>query len=135
MHGDFVIDPLSNMPGTGALTVPYGLSDSHLKNGANDKRDEKIEFPYCCQTYYTEDTTEMTFPSNVKVFKIPEDANFKDNGVEYHSTYKLESNKVSVKRSLIAQRPIAVCNSKDHETWLAFHKVLARDIRGQIIYE
>ncbi len=135
VHGDFVIDPLSNMPGVGALTVPYGLSDSHLKNGANDKRDEKIEFPYCCQSYYTEDTTEMTFPSNVKVFKIPEDANFKDNGVEYHSTYKLGSNKVSVKRSLLAQRPTAVCNSKDHETWLAFHKVLARDIRGQIIYE
>ena len=135
VHGDFLIDPLSNMPGTGALTVPFGLSDSHLKNGVNDKRDEKIEFPYDCRSYYTEDTTEIAFPNNVKVFKLPEDANFKDNGVEYHSTYKLESNKVSVKRSLLAQRPTAVCNSKDNETWLAFHKVLARDIRGQIIYE
>ena len=130
-----MLEPVSNMPGNGAMTVPYGLANSIIHKRAATKVDDSVEFPFVCRSYYTEDAIELNFPSNVKVTKIPQAAHFNDNGIEYNATYQLDANKVNVKRALTINKPSAVCNSKDHETWLALHKVLVRDLREQIIYE
>ena len=132
---EFMLEPVSNMPGNGAMTVPYGLANSIIHKKSVTKYDDSVEFPFVCRSYYTEDSIVLNFPNNVKVTKIPEPAHFNDNGIEYNATYQLDANKVNVKRALTINKPSAVCNSKDHETWLAFHRVLVRDLRGQIIYE
>jgi hypothetical protein len=46
--GNFTLDPMSNMPGNSAITIPVGLYKSAIRN-KNDKRpEEKIAFPYSC---------------------------------------------------------------------------------------
>ena len=132
---EFILEPVSNMPGNGAMTVPYGLANSIIHKKSVTKYDDSVEFPFVCRSYYTEDAIELNFPSNVKVTKLPQAAHFNDNGIEYNATYQQDANKVNVKRNLTINKPSAVCNSKDYETWLALHRVLVRDLRGQIIYE
>ena len=38
-------------------------------------------------------------------------------------------------RSLRLQRASQMCGDKEREDWLAFYKVLQRDLRSQIIYK
>ena len=135
VSGDFTLDPVSNMPGNGALTLPVGLSQSSINTRGLKTPEETINFPYICESYYLEENTSIDFPSNVKVTKIPDSVIFDENGITYNASYQLKDNAVSVKRNLAYNRPSIVCDNKDLDNWKVFHKVLRRDLRSQIIYE
>ena len=46
-----------------------------------------------------------------------------------------DGRKVTVHRTLRVQRASNVCGAKENRDWLAFYKVLQRDLRSQIIYK
>lgn len=133
--GEFTLDPISNMPGNGAITLPVGLANSVLTLRGNKAPEETISLPYVCESVYLEENTRIEFPSNVKVSKIPDTILFNENGIRYQATYQLNQNTVTAKRSLAYSSPFITCNSKDLDNWKVFHKVLKRDLRGQIVYE
>ena len=135
VSGTFTLDPISNIPGNGAITIPIGLSKGAINYKGEVRPDETAEFPFMCQSAYLEENTQLTFPSNVKVTKIPVSVAYVANGINYQTHYALKDNAVTVKRSLGVERPSVVCGSKDLENWKVFHKVLKHDLRSQIIYE
>ncbi len=133
--GDFTLDPVSNMPGNGAITIPVGLSKNAIRNKSDKRPEEKINFPYSCQSFFLEDNTTIKFPANVKITKLPENVFFNEKGYQYLASYQLQDDSVTIKRSLTNDSPLSVCNTTDLENWKVFHRVLQRDLRGQIIYE
>ena len=133
--GDFTLDPVTNMPGNGAITIPVGLSRSTINARGHKTPEEKISFPYICESYYLEENTSIDFPDNVKVAKTPDAVKYDENGITYQANYQLKDNSVTVKRSLAYNRPSITCDSKDLDNWKVFHKVLKRDLRSQIVYE
>lgn len=133
--GHFTLDPVSNIPGNGAIVIPVGLAESVLKNRGDVRPEEKIHFPYSCHSFYGEENTAITFPDNVKVTKIPAPVLFNEKGINYQATYQQQGNTVTIKRSFTNDRPSTVCNANDLDNWKVFHKVLKRDLRSQIIYE
>jgi hypothetical protein len=135
VSGTFTLDPISNIPGNGAITLPIGLSKGAITYKGEVRPEETAEFPFICQTYFLEENSKLAFPSNVKVTKIPASVSYAANGVNYQSQYTLKDNTVTAKRSLGVDRPSVVCGSKDLENWKVFHKVLKHDLRSQIIYE
>jgi hypothetical protein len=135
VSGTFTLDPISNIPGNGAITLPIGLSKGAITYKGEVRPEETAEFPFICQTYFLEENSKLAFPSNVKVTKIPASVSYAANGVNYQSQYTLKDNTVTAKRSLGVDRPSVICNSKDLENWKVFHKVLKHDLRSQIIYE
>ena len=135
VSGTFTLDPISNIPGNGAITIPIGLSKGAINYKGEVRPEETAEFPFRCQSAYFEENTQLTFPSNVKVSKIPVAVSYVANGINYQTHYTLKDNAVTVKRSLGIDRPSVVCGSKDLENWKVFHKVLKHDLRSQIIYE
>jgi hypothetical protein len=112
-----------------------GLANSVLTHRGNKAPEETISLPYVCESIYLEENTSIEFPSNVKVSKIPDTILFNENGIRYQATYQLNANTVTAKRSLSYNSPTITCNSKDLGNWKVFHKVLKRDLRGQIVYE
>ena len=135
VNGEFTLDPVTNMPGSGALTIPVGLSKSIINARGRKTPEITISLPYICESYYLEENTSIDFPANVKVTKIPETVIFDENGITYHANYQLKDNTVKVKRSLAYDRPSVTCDSHDLDNWKVFHKVLKRDLRSQIVYE
>ena len=50
-----MLEPVSNIPGNGAMTVPYGLANSIIHKRVTTKFDDSVEFLFVCRSYYTED--------------------------------------------------------------------------------
>ena len=133
---EFTLDPVTNIPGPGAITVPMGLSEGGIASIANNRPKDKFYFPYICPAYYDEENYSIEFPNNVKITKIPKNMIHRSNGIDYQATYTQKGNVVEVKRSLNkAQRPGMVCLPEDLDNWKAVHKTIQRDLRAQIFYE
>ena len=135
VEGKFQLDPYTNFPGEGAISIPIGLADSQIYRLSKHKLDEKLVFPQFCQSKNAEDTVELIFPENTQITKIPESTDFDDGTIQYHSRYVLEGNTVKVTRKLISNRKSPVCIPDNMMvSWNKFLSVLKRDIRGQVFY-
>ena len=99
--GDFTLDPASNMPGNGAITIPVDLSRSTINARGHKTPEGKNKFPlYLCESYYLEENRSIDFPNNVREAKTPDAVKFDENGINYRANYQLKDNSVTVKRSL-----------------------------------
>jgi hypothetical protein len=76
----------------------------------------------------------IQFPSNVLITSIPNGIAYRDNEIDFQSTYRRVGRQVFVERTLVVQRPSQVCNAEDREHWRALHLKLQRDLRSQIFY-
>lgn len=100
VSGTFTLNPISNIPGNGAITLPIGLAKGAITYKGEIRPEETAEFPFICQAYYLEENTQLKFPSNVIVTKIPVSVSCVANGINYQSPYTLKDNAVTAKRSL-----------------------------------
>ena len=76
----------------------------------------------------------LTFQTTISVEQIPKGIQFRQGDVRYESRFVQDGRKVTVHRTLRVQRASNVCGAKENRDWLAFYKVLQRDLRSQIIY-
>lgn len=132
---EFTLDAIANVPGPGAMAVPVGLAPGELAIIANERPPEKFIRPYVCMSRWVDENYQIKFPSNTKITRIPSDVNFKNESIEYRSTYKELDNNVFVTRTLKAQRPGAVCKPEELQKWKEVYQVLIKDMRSQIFYE
>jgi transglutaminase-like putative cysteine protease len=135
VDSEFKIDPVTNIPGHGALSVPVGLSAGNFKLIAFNKPKDKFNYPYICSSGYVEENYLIEFPSNVKVTDIPKNITQSVDGATYDATYTLSGNLVKIKRVAKFERPGMVCKPTDLERWKGFHKIVQKDLRSQIFYE
>lgn len=135
VDSEFKIDPITNIPGHGALSIPVGLSAGNFKLIAFNKPKDKFNYPYICSSGYISENYWVEFPSNVKVTGIPENVSHSVDGATYDATYKLSNNVVEVLRVAKFERPGMVCKPTDLERWKGFHKVVQKDLRAQIFYQ
>jgi len=135
VDSEFKIDPITNIPGRGALSIPVGLSAGNFKLIAFNKPKDKFNYPYICSSGYVEENYLVEFPSNVKVTDIPKNVAHSVDGATYDATYSLNGNVVEVKRMAKFERPGMVCKPTDLERWKGFHKVVQKDLRSQIFYQ
>jgi len=79
--------------------------------------------------------SEIHFPKNIKVIRVPQDNEYSESGVLYVSHYVLKDNTVFVSRILKLNRPSLVCQPKEIERGKRIHAILRKDTLGQILYE
>ena len=130
----FSLDPVSNMPGRGALAVPVGLAPGEIASGGSNKPLAARKLPYYCKSRLVEERYVLQFPPNIAIEDIPKGATYRRGGIDYQSRFRQDGQKVTVDRRLLVQRAAPLCGPKDHANWLAFHKLLQRDLRSQVIY-
>ncbi|MEK9777236.1 MAG: DUF3857 domain-containing protein, partial [Quisquiliibacterium sp.] len=132
--GQFILEPLTSMPGRGGLAFPIGLSPGFIYWAGMNSPAAEQRFPKTCTSQTYEDRISMTFPSNVEIEEIPKGVRFNQGGIRYESRYKQSGRTVTAHRSLRVQHASSVCGAKEHQEWKSFYRVLQRDVRAQIIY-
>lgn len=131
----FTLDPVTNFPGPGALSVPVGLTPTLIARLSFNRPQASVLFPFVCRSYRYEETYEVELPAEARITRIPQDVSFSEAGLFYQATYRQSGQVVTAKRVLQAQRPSMVCQPDDHQVIRRLHPVVQRDIRGQIFYD
>ena len=130
----FTLEPLANMPGRGGLPVPVGLAPGEIASVGSNTPEPESHFPSQCISRVIEERYVLNFPPNVSIEDIPKGTWFRQGDVRYESRFAQDGRKVTVHRTLRVQRAPNICGEKQSRDWLAFYKVLQRDLRSQIIY-
>lgn len=130
----YLLDPVTNFPGPGALMTPVGLSPGMIAGIGTHKPVESRLWQYPCRSRLQEDSYRIEFPTRAILGQLPKGVTYIDGGVHYQSTYEKKGHAVEIHRILDVQRSSNVCTPQDNEGWLAFHAVLQRDLRSQIFY-
>jgi transglutaminase-like putative cysteine protease len=131
----FLLDPVTNFPGPGALMIPVGLSPGLIANVGKYKPLDDVKWPYPCRSRILEDSYRIEFPENAVLGQLPNGVDYMTAGTRYQSSYERRGQSVLVHRELHVQRAGSVCTPADNEAWKTFHAVLQRDLRAQVFYQ
>ena len=134
VRANFTLEPVANMPGRGALAAPVGLAPGEIAWAGVSTPESELNFPSRCGSRLVEERYSLSFPANVSIEDIPKGTRFQRRDIHYVSRFSQVGRKVTVHRTLRVQRPSNICGDKENRDWLAFYKVLQRDLRSQIIY-
>ena len=131
----FLLDPIVNLPGRGAIAVPVGLSPGRLYGYAMHQPAQETKNPFICNSRTINESYQIEFPKNVKVTQIPKNVEFNQKGIHYRAQYQQKGNQVRVLRSFVSQQPSRVCLPSEIEGFKSLLVVLRKDLRSQIFYE
>jgi hypothetical protein len=135
IEAHFKLDPVANLPGRGAMRIPVGVAPGRFAGMAADKTTvSQDQHPWPCRSQTIMESYSIQFPSNVSITGIPHGVAYRDDQIDFQSTYRRVGRQVLVERTLVAQRPSQVCSKEDLEHWRAFELKLQRDQRSQIFY-
>ena len=134
IKANFTLEPLTNMPGRGGLAVPVGLAPGQIAGTGSNMPDAVTNLPTRCDSSLVEERYSLSFPANVSIDAVPKGTRFERGDIRYESSFAQNGSKVTVHRTLRVQRASNICGEKEGHDWLAFYKVLRRDLRSQIIY-
>jgi len=130
----FGLDPIVNVPGPSAMTIPVGVSPGKLKGMSTYKPPSVRRFPVVCTSGKYIEMVELKFPKDMKIERIPVNSSFKQGALIYKSNYELKGQVLFAYRELVTARGDRVCDSKDDADWVAFTAVLNRDLRQQVFF-
>ena len=131
----FELDPVVNVPGPSAMTIPHGLASNRLKGMASYKPPADRRFPANCSSAGYTETTTLQFPANVQVERMPGNISFQRGAIDYQATYSRLGQQIKVVRVYTAQRKNPMCNAQDDRAWDEFRVVLQRDLRAQVFFK
>ena len=130
----FELDPIVNVPGPSAMTIPVGVSPGKLKGMSTYKPPRVRRFPVLCSSGKYIEMVELRFPKDMKIERIPVNSSFRQGSLNYKSNYELKGRVLFAYRELVTTRGERVCDSKDDAEWVAFTAVLNRDLRQQVFF-
>ena len=133
----FKLDPVVNVPGPSAMTIPIGLTSGKLKTLANYASLKNRRFPTSasCMPYRHIETTDLAIPTSMKILHIPSDMSFNKGDMHYRSTYRQVGNLIKVRRELSETRKETICSANYDTEFKALSTVLRRDFMQQVFFE
>ena len=131
----FVLDPLVNVPGPAAMTIPIGVASGNIRSRMAIKPPPNRQFPGMCASMQHSEQIELAFTPEMQVTRIPPDVSFSRGPLSYQSSYRFKDQVLQVKRNYTVRRTASVCNEKDDQDWLALSEWLQRDLRAQVFFE
>jgi len=136
---EFTLEPITNIPGPAAMTIPNGPLPFALSDYVLEKPSPASDVPRVCYNRTIEQHHTMTLPDNVKVLHIPKDMKFRNSLTRYESSYQITQHPTGQQihsiRKLTLDYPNFVCEQADLKQIADLMDVMRRDLRGQIIYE
>lgn len=136
MESTFVLDPISNIPGPGAIKLPVGLSPGGIDKLTYRRPSSDSQFPYQCNSDYIEENYIISFPEGVRITRIPESVDITIGANTYRAKYeRLSDSRIKVVRTFTSDRDHVVCSNQDFENWKKIFPFIKRDVISQIFYE
>jgi len=131
----FSLDPIVNVPGPSAMTIPYGLMTDQFRRMASYVPPATRMFPAICSSLGFKHSLTLSFPRGMQVRRIPPNVKSVNGAYHYSASYKLLGQNLSVERSYASKRDLPTCSSRDDEDWNAFRAIIQRDLRGQVFIQ
>ena len=131
----FNLDPKSNFPGPGAMTIPVGVVISSSSSLIHKKPNNSLKFPSICYSKALVENYTLKFPNNTKVTRIPNNVEFNNGPIKYQATYWQNGNEVKVRRVFKSNHKSSLCDINFNNVRKETFKVLQRDLRSQVFYE
>ena len=129
----FKLDPVINVPGPSAFTIPNGVSPSRLRSiSATNPPVTQRRFPAACGSVSHKEDIELQLVPGIQVERIPTNVKFAKGPLRYEARYELKDQTLRVRRFYAAERQKSVCNEMDEQQWGEFLSVLKRDMRQQV---
>jgi transglutaminase-like putative cysteine protease len=135
VEAEFTLDPLVNIPGPSAMTIPVGVAPGRIKALAGGKAPKVRRYPTGCGSSRHVENIEIAFLPTMKIDRIPQDVKFALGPLRYTSTYTLNGNTLNVRREFVGNRKTVVCSDKDDRDWERFSGELKRDLRQQVFFQ
>jgi transglutaminase-like putative cysteine protease len=133
VHASFELEPVVNRPGPAAFRLPLGLAPGRISGMTTREVDTGRKRPYVCESVRHDETINLELPAGQVVEAVPQSVSFRQGPLSYTAHYVLNGRMLTARRTFIADRKQPFCQPKDEEDWLAFRKVLLRDLRGQVV--
>lgn len=133
----FKLDPVINLPGPSAFVLPVGIAPGYIKDKANTKPYEGRHYPFSCGSSRNVEETEISFPNNVHITRIPKGMDVRTKEQAYKSSYRLVGNKIFVRRELTTDVGTDVCKpspGRYKDQVYLLNRVKA-DLRNQVFLE
>ena len=134
LKSSFELDPVVNMPGPAAMTVPVGLAPGVIRGMRNEKAVPERRFEFYCGSHGYREETDMAFPASTRIDRIPPSVSFKRGALRYSAQYQRRGQSLHVVREYAAHRTGMACNATNDADWAALLPVLQRDLRGQVFF-
>jgi len=134
-NASFQIDPKSNFPGPGAITIPVGVVLTNLTSLGKDKPTNTYRFPQICYSRTLVENYTIAFPKGTKITNIPSNVNFMVGSINYRAIYKKEDDKIYAFRALKMNHENGICKEGFNDERKMFFNLLQRDLRAQIFYD
>lgn len=137
VRSNYKLDPVINLPGPSAMTVPTGLSPGYIRLASSTKPYDDRRYPYSCGSSKHIEFIELSFPSKTTISRIPHGLSAATNEQSYKSTYKLEGNKLLITREKIVDLHTDVCipTKKRSRDLLYIQNKIKFDLRDQIFID
>ena len=135
VNSTFELDPVVNVPGPSAMSIPVGLAPGRIKNFADVVLPKVRRFPTSCNSTKHEEWIELSFPKGMKVTRVPQNVNFLKDNIKYQASYVLSGSILKIKRTYTALYKDRICGQEADNVYAAFTQVLRRDLRQQVFFE
>ena len=130
----FLLDPKSNFPGPGAMTLPIGIKLNSLTTLVSEKPRDLLRYPSICTSKTLEENYTLIFPEKTKITRVPNNVNYKNVRIQYKAFYSLKGNTLKVTRSFKSEHDSSVCDDNFNSLRKDAVSVIQRDLRSQIFY-
>jgi hypothetical protein len=129
----FKLDPVINVPGPSAFTIPNGVTPSRLRSiSTSNPPTTKRRFPAACGSASHKENIELKFVPGIEVQRIPSNVKYAKGPLRYEARYELKDQTLRVHRFYSAEHQKSVCNEHEEQQWGEFLSVLKRDMRQQV---
>lgn len=138
VNSSYLLDPVSNFPGPGAMRIPVGIASGALYQTSTFRHDPAPQDrPTPCMANTVVERTEIIFPKSVRITRLPPNVTVRDGLASYKAHYTLDakSNRVVVSREYVQSPAGRLCSPNDEQSRQRIHKVLQRDMRQQVFYD
>lgn len=134
VKSSFELDPVVNMPGPAAMTMPVGLVPGVIPSMRTFKAFPERRFEFYCGSHGYREETEIAFPASTRIDRIPPNVRFSRGALRYLAQYQRRGQSLHVVREYTAHRQGLACNATNDADWAALLPVLQRDLRGQVFF-
>ena len=133
----FELDPVINLPGPSAFTIPNGLTPGYIKTSAKERPFKNRRYPYVCGSDRHIEYIELNLPNNVRVTRVPDGRTAEIGAQYYKSSYRLEGRTLKVTRELSEEIRKDFCMPSKNETIerTIMMNTIKADLRSQIFME
>lgn len=134
VKSQFELDPVINLPGPSAFTIPNGLSPGFIRARAKDRTFNNRRYPYVCGSERHVEHIELTIPNNVRITKIPGPITAETPPMRFESTYKLNGRVLKITRELSEEIDGDSCTPSNHDDQIKrfMTDAVKMDLRSQV---